>query len=152
MNKPRRQDDLEVAHALTLAGDLRVVIGKLRRRLREEARPGDFTPSQMSVLGRLERDGPATVTVLARAEGVRPQSMGATISVLEAAGLVSGAPHPVDGRQIILSLTAACRQWIKANRAAREDWLFRAIRKNLAGAEQAELAAGVALLKRLVES
>jgi DNA-binding MarR family transcriptional regulator len=148
----RRQGDPDSARVWALAGELRVLIGRLKRRLREEAHPGDFTLSQMSVLSRLEREGPATVTTLARAEGVRPQSMGATVSGLEAAGLVIGAPDPADGRQTILSLTPACRSWIKAARTAREDWLFRAIRTKLAVAEQKELAAGMALLKRLVDS
>ena len=148
----KQQGDPEAAHALAVAGELRVVLGKLKRRLREEANLGDFTLSQMSVLSRLEREGPATVTTLARAEGVRPQSMGATVSALEAAGFVSGAPDPTDGRQTILSLTTACREWIKAGRAAREDWLFRAIRTNLAPEEQEELASAVELLKRLVGS
>jgi DNA-binding MarR family transcriptional regulator len=147
-----RPNDPEAARASALAADLRVLIGKLKRRLREEAHSGDLTLSQTSVLSRLEREGPATVTTLARAEGVRPQSMGATVSDLEAAGLVSGAPDPADGRQTILSLTAACREMIKASRAAREDWLFRAIRTKLTPREQAELAAGVELLKRLVDS
>ena len=150
MNEQQRNPD--AARALALAGELRVLIGKLKRRLREQAHLGDLTWTQMSVLSRLEREGPATVTTLARAEGVRPQSMGATVSGLEAAGLVSGAPDPADGRQTILSLTAACRQWIKAGRAAREDWLFRAIRANLAPAEQEELASAIELLKRLVEA
>jgi DNA-binding MarR family transcriptional regulator len=78
--------------------------------------------------------------------------MGATVSDLEAAGLVSGAPDPADGRQTILSLTAACREMIKASRAAREDWLFRAIRTKLAPTEQEALATGVELLKRLADS
>jgi DNA-binding MarR family transcriptional regulator len=91
------------------------------------------------------------VTTLARAEGVRPQSMGATVSVLEAAGLVQGAPDPTDGRQTILAITGACRKWLKASRAAREDWLFRAIRTKLTPREQDELAAAVALLTRLVD-
>ncbi|MDB5834323.1 MAG: Transcriptional regulator, partial [Caballeronia sp.] len=142
----------EVAHAHAVAGELRVVLGKLKRRLREEASLGEFTLSQMSALSRLEREGPATVTTLARAEGVRPQSMGATVSVLEAAGFVTGAPDPADGRQTILSLTDACREWIKASRAAREDWLFRAIRTKLTLVEQEELATTVALLNRLVDS
>ncbi|MHB8309265.1 MAG: MarR family winged helix-turn-helix transcriptional regulator [Metallibacterium sp.] len=150
MNAP--PNDPEAARAAAVAGELRVVVGKLIRRLREQAQPGDFTWSQMSVLGRLERDGPATVTTLARAEGVRPQSMGATVSVLQGAGLVRGAADPTDGRQTILSLTPACREMIKASRAAREDWLFRAIRTNLATAEQEELANAVELLKRLVDS
>ncbi|HEV7835393.1 MAG TPA: MarR family transcriptional regulator [Caballeronia sp.] len=148
-NDETQPTDPEVAHAV--AGELRVVLGKLKRRLREEASLGEFTLSQMSALSRLEREGPATVTTLARAEGVRPQSMGATVSVLEAAGFVTGAPDPADGRQTILSLTKACREWIKASRAAREDWLFRAIRTKLTPVEQEELATSVALLSRLVD-
>jgi DNA-binding MarR family transcriptional regulator len=148
----KHQGDPKAAHALAVAGELRVVLGKLKRRLREEANSGDFTLPQMSVLSRLEREGPATVTTLARAEGVRPQSMGATVSALEVAGFVSGAPDPTDGRQTILSLTTACREWIKASRAAREDWLFRAIRTKLTPEEQEQLALTVELLNRLVDS
>lgn len=139
------------AHAMALAGDLRVVIGQLRRRLREQSGFGDLSWSQTSVLSRLDREGPGTVTSLARAEGMRPQSMGATVSALEAAGLVSGSPDPQDGRQTILSLTASCREWIKASRAAKEDWLFRAIQSKLSPEEQGEIARAVELLKRLAE-
>ena len=150
MNKP--PNDPEAARTLAVAGELRVLIGKLKRRLREEAHLGDFTWSQVEVLVRLEREGPATVSSLARAEGVRPQSMGETLSALKTAGLVSGAPDPNDGRQTVLSITDACREMIRAGRAAREDWLFRAIRTKLAAAEQEELARAVELLKRLVDS
>lgn len=135
-----------------MAGELRVLLGQLSRRLREQSHAGDFTGSQKSVLLRLERDGPATVTTLARAEGVRPQSMGATVATLEAAGLVSGAADPADGRQTILSLTEDCREMFRVGRAAREDWLFRAIRTKFATAELEQLAASVELLKRLAEA
>jgi DNA-binding MarR family transcriptional regulator len=144
-------DGMDDAHALALAGDLRVVISQLRRRLREQASFGDMTWSQTSVLSRLDREGPATVTSLARAEGMRPQSMGATVSALQAAGLVSGSPDPRDGRQTILSLTGACQEWIRAGRAAKEDWLFRAIQSKLSPEEQVELARAVEVLKRLAE-
>lgn len=143
--------DPQVASSQLLAGELRVLFGKLSRRLREQANPGDFTWSQKSVLIRLEREGPATVTTLARAEGVRPQSMGATVSTLEEAGLVTGSPDPADGRQTILSLTAKCREWIRGKRAAREDWLFRAIQTKLSAEEQQELASALPLLNRLAD-
>ena len=120
--------------------------------MREQAHPGSFTWSQISVIIRLERDGPATVSALARAEGVRQQSMGATISALEEAGLVKGSPDPADGRRTILSLTDTCRELIKATRAAKEDWLFRAIQTKLSVAEQEELARSLELLKRLADS
>jgi DNA-binding MarR family transcriptional regulator len=143
--------DTDAARALAVAEELRALIGRLSRRLREQANSGDLTWSQVSVLIRLERDGPATVTTLARAESVRPQSMGATVSILEAARLVHGTPDPTDGRQTVLSLTPACRKMIKAGRAARADWLFRAIRTKLTSSEQERLATAIELLRRLVD-
>jgi DNA-binding MarR family transcriptional regulator len=132
-----------------LATELRVLLGQLKRRLRSEGKFGDLTWSQLSVLGHLDRDGPATVTALARIEGVRPQSMGATIAALQEAGLVTGAPHPTDGRQNVLSLAPACRDWIAASRAAREDWLAAAIQTHLSPSEQLHLAGAIDLLKRI---
>jgi len=134
-----------------LARDLQAVFGKLKRRLRQEAQLGDLSLSQVLVLSHLDREGAATVTSLARIEGVRPQSMGATVASLEAAGLVRGASHPTDGRQTLWSLTAAGKAHVKAKRAALEDWLFRAIRTHLNAAEQVELARAIDLLQRLVE-
>ncbi|WP_421916589.1 MarR family winged helix-turn-helix transcriptional regulator [Mesorhizobium sp.] len=147
-----RQNDTDAARALAVAGELRVVVSRLKRRLREQADVGDLTTSQKSVLLHLEREGPATVTMLARAQNMRPQSMGAIVSTLQVAGLVNGAPDPSDGRQTILSLTPACRDMITAGRAAREDWLFRAIHANLDRQEQEQLADAVELLKRLAAS
>jgi DNA-binding MarR family transcriptional regulator len=136
--------------AAALAGDLRALVAQLRRRFREQAILGEFTPSQVAVLLRLEREGPATVSALARAEGMRPQSMGTLIAPLEAAGHINGAPDPDDGRQTLWSLTGAFREWLKEGRAARQDWLSRTIEARLTGAEQEQLAAAVELLKRLV--
>lgn len=143
-------DPIKFAAARRVAGDLRVLIGQLRRRLRDQMRPGDLSWSQVSVLGRLERDGPATVTSLARSEGMRPQSMGAIVAALEAAGLITGAPDPRDGRQTILSPTPSCRALIKASRDAREDWLSQAIETKLTPAEQETLVIAIDLLKRLL--
>lgn len=148
---PEQQHDPEAAQALALASDIRVLSGQLRRWLRDQAQLGDLTGSQIQVLVWLEREGPATVSTLARANGVRPQSMGETLSLLKAAGLVDGAPDPADGRQTLLSLTAACHEKIKLSRAAREDRLFRAIRTKLVPAEQEQLAAGLELLRRLID-
>jgi len=145
------QNDQQMIRASTLAQDLRALLGKLKRRLRDQAHVGDLTPSQVSVLLRLEKDGPATASNLARAEGMRPQSMGPIIAALESAGLVSGAPDPADGRQTLLSLTDACRTWIEEGRAARQDWLNPHSLARLSPKEQDKLAEAVALLKRLVE-
>jgi DNA-binding MarR family transcriptional regulator len=137
--------------ASALAEDLRLLIGRMKRRLREQGDHGDLTPSQVAVLLRIEKDGPATVSSLARAEGMRPQSMSSAIAALEAAGHVRGTPDPDDGRQTLMSLTEACRERIRAGRAARQDWLSRTITARLTPREQDELAAAVTLLRRLID-
>jgi len=143
-NRPSRR-------ASDLAQDLRALLGQLKRRLREQGQAGDLTPSQVSVLLRLEKDGPATASSLARAEGMRPQSIVPVIAALENAGLVAGAADPADGRQTILSLTEACRRMVAQGRAARQDWLTRTLEARLSPREQDKLAEAVALLKRLVD-
>ena len=137
--------------ASVLAQDLRAVFGKIKRRLREQSGAGDLTPSQVSVLLRLEKDGPATASGLARAEGMRPQSIVPVIAALENAGLVAGAADPTDGRQTILSLTEKCRRWAEQGRAARQDWLTRTLQARLSPKEQDKLAEAIELLKRLVD-
>ena len=138
----------KVDRAAALAEALRARLGKLKRKLREQASASALTPSQTSVLLRLEKEGPATVSSLARAEGMRPQSMGAIIAELERGGHVRGAPDRNDGRQTLWSLTERCRETIRSGRAARQDWLARRI-ATLTPKEQDLLAATVELIERI---
>lgn len=138
--------------ALATAADIRVLAGRLRRRLRSEAQAQEYTEAQVSVLTHLLRENVATVTALADAAGVRPQSMGATVAGLLEAGLITASPDPDDGRRTLLTLSDLARETILANRSAKEDWLFRTIRNTLTASEQMELARGVELLGRLVSS
>jgi DNA-binding MarR family transcriptional regulator len=138
-------------NAADLAQALRGFIGNLKRRLRAQSHAGGLSWAQFSMLSRLERDGPSTGTAIARGEGVRPQSMGATMAALQAEGLVASAPDPGDGRQTLWSVTKKCREIVKAARAARQDWLLAAIQKNFSQAEQSELARAVKLLERIIE-
>ena len=124
---------------------------KLKLRLREQGGGNNLTPSQTSVLLRLEKDGSATVSSLARAEGMRPQSMSAIVTPLQESGLVRGAPDPSDGRQTLMALTPKCLKWIERSRAARQDWLTTTISQKLSLGEQQTLRAALTLLARLVE-
>src|ERR1700735_4988455 len=114
-----QKSDPDSARALALAVELRVLFGKVSRRVREQAHPGDFTSAQKSVLLRLDRDGPGTVSALARAESVRPQSLRVTVAGLETMGAISGEPDPTDGRQTLIALTPTFRKTLKASRAAK---------------------------------
>jgi DNA-binding MarR family transcriptional regulator len=134
-----------------LAAETRAVFRKLKLSLREHGGPSDLTPSQISVVHRLEQDGSATVSSLARVEGMRPQSMSAIVTPLQESGLVRGAPDPSDGRQTLMSLTPKCLKWLRDGRAARQDWLTTRISQKLSVQEQEKLQAALALLTRLVE-
>jgi DNA-binding MarR family transcriptional regulator len=134
-----------------LAGELRVAVGKLVRRWREQAQAGDLTSAQKSVILRLERAGPATVSMLAKAESVRHQSMRVTVASLATMGVVRGTPDPADRRQTLFNLTPAFLKTLETHRAVKEDWLFRALQAQLTPREREELAAATKLLQRLAD-
>jgi len=137
--------------AMAVAAELREVVALMKRRMREEAPPEDLTWGQLSVLGQLDRGGPVTVSELARAESMRPQSMGETIAALQSAGLVAGSPDPKDGRRTLLALTPLAREMVCKRRAQREDWLARKIKEKLPVASQKELLQALAHMRRLIE-
>src|ERR1700681_4377414 len=87
-----------------LAHELRETLGRLVRRLRAEPGP---SAGRMAVLGRLDRDGPASISDLATGERMRPQSMAQTVHDLETDRLVSRRPDPADRRRAFVELTAA---------------------------------------------
>jgi DNA-binding MarR family transcriptional regulator len=133
--------------------DLALALGLLIRRIRSEA-PSEMSElswTQKSVIARLEKDGPATTAELARAEGVKPQSMGTAIATLEEMGLVERKPHPTDGRQMNIKLTIKGSAMRKNTREAKHTWLAQAI-DQLDKRDQAALFASVEVFKRLAGS
>jgi DNA-binding MarR family transcriptional regulator len=140
---PTRSD----VHAV--AGDLRVVVSRLVRRFRAD---GPLPTPQIGALASLVRQGPRTTSQLAALERVRPQSMAHTVAELEAAGLVERRPDLDDQRQTLIDLTDAGRATMDEFRRAGEGWIAQAITAELDDEEQAALARGVELLRRLVEA
>ncbi|MFE0172083.1 MarR family winged helix-turn-helix transcriptional regulator [Streptomyces sp. NPDC059002] len=133
-----------------VAADLTGVVRRLVRRLRGAAPVTGLSPSQRSVLARLDGEGPATTAGLARAELVRPQSMRMTVGALVDMGLVERAPDPDDGRQSVVSVTDQGRRTLAELRAAKHDWLSAALAAEFDPAERRQLADAVVLLERLV--
>lgn len=131
---------------VSVASELRIVLGQLVRRLRREY---SFPIAQASVLSRLDREGPQTTTTLAAAERVRPQSMAQTLAELEADRLIARRPDPTDGRRILIELTANGRERLQQDRRRREGWLAEAIADELTPAEQQILIEVLPLLRRL---
>jgi DNA-binding MarR family transcriptional regulator len=149
MDRSAPPADNELASAIAL--EMRTVFRKVKLQLRDQGKHGDLTSSQLSVVHRLEEGGPATVSSLARAEGMRPQSMSAVMLPLQQAGMVGGKPDPNDGRQTLMSLTPKCLRWLREGRAARQDWLARRVSERLSVHEQEKLRAALRLLRKLAE-
>jgi DNA-binding MarR family transcriptional regulator len=132
-----------------IASDLRLVLGRLIRRLRVEH---PFSTSLLAVLGRLEREQAQTVSALAAGERVRPQSMAQTIAELAGDGLVTRRPDPDDRRQTLIELSDLGRETLAHERARRDGWLAAAMENGLSPEEQEVLIRAVPLLARLADS
>jgi DNA-binding MarR family transcriptional regulator len=132
-----------------LARELRETVGRFIRRLRAEPGP---PVAQMTVLSRLGRDGAASVSDLAAAERMRPQSMAPIVRDLEQAGLVQRRPDPDDGRRALVELTPAGIETLGATRARREDWLTEMLDRELDADDRARLRAALELLGRLADA
>ena len=130
--------------------DLIQAVGLLLRRVRAAAASHELSLTEASVMARLAKNGPATTADLARAEGMKPQSMGTTIAALEEMGMVERKPHPTDGRQANIELTAKGAAVRKSVSDAKRTWLAQAIAQ-LDKQEQATLFAAGEIIKRLVE-
>jgi DNA-binding MarR family transcriptional regulator len=134
-----------------VAAALRVAAGNLYRRLKQSPLAGEATLAETSTLGRLERNGPATSSDLARADRISPQSMGVTVAALEERGLIERSRDPLDGRRVVLSITEPGRQVVHDKRGARTAMIAAALRDGFTEAELGQLLAAAPLIQRLAE-
>jgi DNA-binding MarR family transcriptional regulator len=130
--------------------DFTQAIGLLVRRVRAAASSHELSLTEAAVMARLANHGPATTADLARAEGMKPQSMGTTIAALEEMGMVERKPHPTDGRQINIELTAKGAAVRKSVKEAKRTWLAQAITQ-LDEQDRETLFKAGEIIKRLAE-
>jgi DNA-binding MarR family transcriptional regulator len=130
--------------------DLIQTIGLFVRRVRAASGSGELSWSESAVLSHLEKQGPATTADLARAEGMKPQSMGTIVAALEERGLVQRKPHPTDGRQVNIELSLKGAAFRKTVRDAKRTWVAQAIAR-LDEHEREILFQAGEIIKRLVE-
>jgi DNA-binding MarR family transcriptional regulator len=133
------------------AAALQLSVGLLKRRARETARDGELSSPEMSVLSRLDRNGPGTTAALARWEQITPQAVGATVAVLEARELIARAPDPEDGRRSILTITQAGERALRAGRNALTDLMARALAGGFTPGEIDQLRVAAPLIERLAQ-
>jgi DNA-binding MarR family transcriptional regulator len=138
--------------AAQAASEVRVTFGRLRRQLRALASTDDLTPSQESVVSRLDKGGAASASDLAAAERVRPQSMAATVATLVELGFVERTPDPEDGRRQLVSLTPAGEKRLQGDRQARQEWLAQALQDKCTEAQRQTIIEALALLDEVTQA
>lgn len=124
-------------------------VGRLVRKARSVAVSDEMSWTETAVLRRLAVDGAATTAELARAQGMKPQSMRTIVAELERLGMVVRRSHPTDGRQVNLELTKKGAAAQKVARDAKRTWLTEAIAK-LPSEEQETLFAAGRIIDRLI--
>ncbi|MBO9647688.1 MAG: MarR family transcriptional regulator [Variovorax sp.] len=137
--------------AAPLAIRLRAALSQLNRELQAGMPPSTLGRAALSALGQLHRFGPLTPTQLAGHEGVRLQTLTRLLAELEADGRITRRPHPQDGRQTVLALSARGAREITREVRRREAVLAAAIEGGFDDAERSVLLSACTLLERLGE-
>ena len=112
--------------------------------------PRDMSLTSLSVLSTLNRLGPRRITDLAASEGVAQPSVTALVGSLVQAGYVERRSDPADKRVVMVAITDAGAELVRARRAARVEVFADAVAK-LTAEEAATLAAAVPVIERLHE-
>ena len=132
-----------------LASALRVSVGRLFRRIRNERDPeNQLSVGQLAVLATLKREGNCTISELARQERVQPPSMTRTVTLLEEGGYVAREDHPDDGRQVLVCLAEEGKRTLAQDRKRRDVWLAVQLAE-LTAEERAVLRQAAPILERL---
>ena len=132
-----------------LATDLRLLIGRLARRLRQQGETG-VTASLMSAMWSIERLQPVTLGELSTAERVQPPTITRIANSLESAGLVRRETDPSDRRVCRVRLTSKGQRLLDRTRSQRTAYLNRRLRV-LEPADRRILEQAVPVLERLLE-
>jgi DNA-binding MarR family transcriptional regulator len=134
-----------------LASELRTTVMRLARRLRNQRTDDSLSLSQIAALGTLVRRGPLTPSELAAHERVQPPSMTRLVAKLEDAGLVTRTDHPTDGRQVLVAVSPAGMELIKADRRRRDAWLAQRL-SDLPAEDRDVLHRAAEILGRIAEA
>ena len=143
--------DLDVA-APSGATQLRESMMALARQLRRHRSDSDLTPSQLQILGDVQRAGVIVPGELAARQSVRVQSLTGGLNSLEERGLIVRRTDTEDRRRQLIEITPTAEELLRRDRAERDMWLEQAMHANLTELERGVLALAAPILAKLAHS
>jgi DNA-binding MarR family transcriptional regulator len=138
---------------LDTAPRLRVAVARLSRRLRQTAagNAAGLTPTRISVLLNVVRNGPVRLSELAEAEGINPTMLSRVVAELVEAGLLERSSDAGDRRAAWVQVTSGGRRLAERMRRERNDALNLAL-ATLSEGEQRAVEAALPALEALAEA
>ena len=134
-----------------LSSAIRSAVGRVYRRFRSERTPGELGDAAMSVLHRLRRFGPQSLTALSGHFRVTPGSMSQTVNRLTADSYAIRSADPADGRKVMFQATQKGVEASTASLAGSVSWLDTQV-ESLTDSDRALLARAVVLLRKIADS
>jgi DNA-binding MarR family transcriptional regulator len=131
-----------------LVSGLRLASMRLSRRLRRES-GDDITPSQLAVLGTVERYGPLTLGGIAEIEGVQPPTVTRIVGWLSEQGLVTLKASTTDKRAKTVVITSKGTKRLQRIRSNRNAWLATRM-ATLSPAERGRIEAALPVIEKIM--
>jgi DNA-binding MarR family transcriptional regulator len=141
--------DTGVIEETELASRLRLVVGRLNRRIRIDGRES-VPPLQLSAMVTVEEHGPLRLSELARREAVSVPTMSRVLTALDEQGLVVRTPDPQDARGVLVTLSGEGKRRLAEVRSHRTALVARRLGR-LDTVQRATLAAALPALEALLE-
>jgi DNA-binding MarR family transcriptional regulator len=135
-----------------LSSDLRMVIGRLVKKLRSKSVSGaKLSLTERSTLALLDLHKELQPSELAAIEKITTQSMSQILNHLLVLGYISRRISKTDKRKSIISLSKAGQSFLYKIRNEREEWLNKALAETCSAKEQEALRRAIAPLTKLVD-
>lgn len=135
-----------------LASDLRTVITRLVKKLRNKSTTGErLSLTERSTIALLDQHKELLPTELAAMEKIRAQSMSQILNHLLELGYIIRKKSATDKRKVIISLSKAGRDILHRVRHERDEWLEEALNKACTTKELDMLRRAIVPLTRLVD-
>ncbi|RKS69297.1 DNA-binding MarR family transcriptional regulator [Motilibacter peucedani] len=131
-----------------MAARLRLVVGRLNRRMRAEGGAG-LSHLPLSALVSIERSGPIRLGELAAKEGVSAPTMSRALLALDERGAVERTTDPTDARSVLLTISPAGRELLATVREHYTSSLARLLSR-LDGDQLAAVEAALPALEALI--
>src|ERR1700712_2889008 len=103
--------------------EIQRAIARIYRRVRSETTDSRLGDTALAVLANVVKNGAQTPRDLSERERVTPPAMNQTVNTLQAAGLVSRASDPSDGRKVLVTATELGFALTAERRHAKQVWL-----------------------------